>query len=395
MADSRRFSVAGAIPPLAPRSIAVALLLGATAAAAEAQTVGWWRFDEGVPGAIAIGPILDSALGNHGTPAGSPIYAPVADTCATDGLRFDGLDDRITVPDSSLYANLRSMTVEAVLSTNGYNPSPFGLNQIVFRGDDRGGLDPFFLAIQSNGRLGFYVNNVLIVETPTPLPTSSILHVAATLDDGTGTAGIYVDGQLVASATTFERPTVALTGPLPGVGIGNVQSPNSTQYFWGTIYEVRLSSIARAPLDQLRTSARISQQPEATRACAGSTVSLSITASGTAPITFQWRKDTIAIDTLGNPSAANATLTLTNVGPADVASYDCVVTNACGSVTSSPATLSICVGDFNCDSGVDGDDVIAFFGVWDAGELAADVTGDGGVDGDDVIAFFGAWDGGC
>jgi hypothetical protein len=49
----------------------------------------------------------------------------------------------------------------------------------------------------------------------------------------------------------------------------------------------------------------------------------------------------------------------------------------------------------NGDSGVDGDDVIVFFGDWDAGLSAADFNGDGGVDGDDVIAFFGRWDAGC
>ncbi|MFZ4575161.1 MAG: GC-type dockerin domain-anchored protein, partial [Phycisphaerales bacterium] len=54
-----------------------------------------------------------------------------------------------------------------------------------------------------------------------------------------------------------------------------------------------------------------------------------------------------------------------------------------------------CAADFTADGAVDGDDVIGFFGAWDAGELAADFNGDGGVDGDDVIAFFGAWDSGC
>ncbi len=75
--------------------------------------------------------------------------------------------------------------------------------------------------------------------------------------------------------------------------------------------------------------------------------------------------------------------------------FRCIVTNLCGSVTSDTATLTICPADFNCDGAVDGDDVIAFFGPWDGGELAADVTGDGSVDGDDVIAFFNGWDSGC
>ncbi len=56
---------------------------------------------------------------------------------------------------------------------------------------------------------------------------------------------------------------------------------------------------------------------------------------------------------------------------------------------------SLCLGDFNNDGGVDGDDVIAFFSAWDAGIITADVNQDGGVDGDDVITFFNAWDSGC
>jgi hypothetical protein len=52
-----------------------------------------------------------------------------------------------------------------------------------------------------------------------------------------------------------------------------------------------------------------------------------------------------------------------------------------------------CPADWNNDGGVDGDDVIAFFAAWDAGN--ADFNNDGGTDGDDVIAFFGRWDAGC
>jgi hypothetical protein len=44
---------------------------------------------------------------------------------------------------------------------------------------------------------------------------------------------------------------------------------------------------------------------------------------------------------------------------------------------------------------VDGDDVIAFFAAWDAGEPDGDVNADGGIDGDDVIGFFAGWDRGC
>jgi hypothetical protein len=52
-----------------------------------------------------------------------------------------------------------------------------------------------------------------------------------------------------------------------------------------------------------------------------------------------------------------------------------------------------CLADWNGDQAVDGDDVIAFFSNWDAGD--ADFNGDGGTDGDDVIGFFLRWDAGC
>jgi hypothetical protein len=64
-------------------------------------------------------------------------------------------------------------------------------------------------------------------------------------------------------------------------------------------------------------------------------------------------------------------------------------------LTSQPAELAVCPSDVDCSSGSDGDDVLLFFGWWDAGDPLADFNADGSVDGDDVIAFFGRWDAGC
>jgi len=54
-----------------------------------------------------------------------------------------------------------------------------------------------------------------------------------------------------------------------------------------------------------------------------------------------------------------------------------------------------CIGDFNQDGGVDGQDVEAFFHVWEAGSDTGDVNQDGGVDGQDVAFFFLRWEAGC
>jgi trimeric autotransporter adhesin len=67
----------------------------------------------------------------------------------------------------------------------------------------------------------------------------------------------------------------------------------------------------------------------------------------------------------------------------------------CGYLAAWSVAPGACRGDFNCDGGIDGSDVEAFFDAWEAGDAAGDVNGDGGVDNGDVEAFFAAWEGGC
>ena len=97
---------------------------------------------------------------------------------------------------------------------------------------------------------------------------------------------------------------------------------------------------------------QIDTQPVSSVNVAGSTATFTVTATGTEPLFYQWRKnDTIilttpAIGVPGDPDyqpsfAAAATLALTNVQLVDVGSYSVVVTNAYGSVTSSAASLTL------------------------------------------------------
>ncbi len=72
---------------------------------------------------------------------------------------------------------------------------------------------------------------------------------------------------------------------------------------------------------------------------AGANVALSVTAGGTPPILYQWRKNG------GNISGAtNSTLTLVGIGTNDVASYDAVASTEIGSTNSAAAALSLTNG---------------------------------------------------
>lgn len=80
----------------------------------------------------------------------------------------------------------------------------------------------------------------------------------------------------------------------------------------------------------------ITSQPQTVVTNQGSTAVFSVTATGNAPLTYQWRFNGVNI--LG---ANNSVLALFNVQPANAGLYDCVVNNAVGSATSAAATLTV------------------------------------------------------
>ena len=120
----------------------------------------------------------------------------------------------------------------------------------MFRGDDRLGFDPWFLAVLESGRLRFLVadalSNTSMLHSPEPLPTGKLVHVAATLDDRTGKQSLFINGKRVATIKTEIRACGALKGSGAGIGIGNRQS-HSNEAFTGTIDEVRISAEALLP----------------------------------------------------------------------------------------------------------------------------------------------------
>ena len=80
----------------------------------------------------------------------------------------------------------------------------------------------------------------------------------------------------------------------------------------------------------------ISAQPESVTVAAGSNASLGVTATGTAPLRYQWHKAGVVV-----AGATNATLAFTPAQIVNTGGYTVIITNAAGSVTSSVATLTV------------------------------------------------------
>src|SRR5205814_1352428 len=68
----------------------------------------------------------------------------------------------------------------------------------------------------------------------------------------------------------------------------------------------------------------------------GATASFSVTATGTAPLAYQWRLEGAAIT-----GATNSTLVISNVQNANAGNYSVRVTNSTGFVVSSNASLTV------------------------------------------------------
>jgi hypothetical protein len=137
-------------------------------------------------------------------------------------------------------------------------------------------------------------------------------------------------------------------------------------------------------------------QPADVSACNGGSASFTVTATGTTPITFQWRFNSVNISDGGSYSGTNTdTLTVSPVNTGVVGVYDCIVTNICNTVTSATANLISCAADFNCDGGVDFFDYLDFVAAFSSSNPTADFNGDGGIDFFDYLDFVAAFSSPC
>ncbi|HWW75237.1 MAG TPA: immunoglobulin domain-containing protein, partial [Pyrinomonadaceae bacterium] len=102
---------------------------------------------------------------------------------------------------------------------------------------------------------------------------------------------------------------------------------------------IKSADVSLGGTTNLGDAPSITQQPVSQTVPAGSNVSFSVAADGTAPLSYQWQKNGAAL-----AGATAPTLTLTNVQGADSGSYRVVVSNAAGTATSTTAVLNVQTG---------------------------------------------------
>jgi hypothetical protein len=140
----------------------------------------------------------------------------------------------------------------------------------------------------------------------------------------------------------------------------------------------------------VNTPPTIDTQPTAQRSCLSGSATFMVAASGSGTITYQWRKG--GVNVVGQ---VGSSLTISPVTPGAAGSYDCVVSNECGSTPSSAAVLGVCIGDFNCSGTVSVQDIFDFLAAYFAGDPRSDVNGSGAISVQDIFDFLSAYFAGC
>ncbi|MBI3885551.1 MAG: immunoglobulin domain-containing protein [Opitutae bacterium] len=172
-----------------------------------------------------------------------------------------------------------------------------------------------FLALKADGTVAATGYNSY-GQTNVPDDLRGVTSIAA---GGNNSAAVKADGTLVVWGDNGSGQTIV------PAGLSDVLQASVGSSF---MVALRSSATDTAPV--------ITAPPAGTFAAVGGRITLSVTASGTAPLSYQWRKDGTVI-----ANAKAATLALTNLATTAAGSYDVVVSNHIGSVTSNAAVLIV------------------------------------------------------
>jgi hypothetical protein len=167
---------------------------------------------------------------------------------------FDGVDDRVLIADDPSLQLTESMTIEGWVRVDSFPASGHGL--ILFRGDDRGGLDPYQLTTTPDGKIRFQVSSLSnSTRLEASMPLGEFVYLAATLDDVTGDASLYLNGVQMVHTVTTVRPFGNLdSASNPSIGIGNHGGYPTTPHnfpFHGLIDELKIHDQALSATDVL------------------------------------------------------------------------------------------------------------------------------------------------
>lgn len=162
--------------------------------------------------------------------------------------------------------------------------------------------------------------------------------------DRNGQGKLYVDGILDESDFTYTRTNLTANT----TGVGALVRASAGNFFFGDADEVATwnRALTSTEIQQIiangiahpvaATAPTITKQPVGATVLSSSSVVLSVEASGTSPLSYQWNKNNNPIS-----GATDVVLSFPNAQVSDSGSYTVVVTNVANSITSLVAVVTV------------------------------------------------------
>ena len=176
----------------------------------------------------------------------------------------------------------------------------------------------------------------LTVNSVTVAPTVTTQPASRTVTPGANVSFIVVATGTAPLGYQWQKNGVNVTGATAAsLSLGNVSTADAGSY--AVIVSNAAGSVTSATatltVNAATVAPTITTQPVSQTVTAGANVSLTVAATGTAPLSYQWQKNGSSI-----AGATSPTLTLNGVTSTSAGSYRVVVTNPAGSATSATAT---------------------------------------------------------
>ena len=279
-------------------------------------------------------------------------WAAVAPTAGLDnGLQIVTTAPSITAQPQSITTNAGSSVAFSV-AANGTAPLSYewrldgaaisGATGATFvlasvQATDAGG---YSVVVANSAGSATSVNAILTVN-PAPAAPS----ITAQPADQTVTAGQTASFSVAASGTAplsyFWRKgtTVVQSGASATLNIASAQAADAGGYSVIVSNAVGTATSLNATLT-VNVAPSITAQPADQTVTAGQTASFSVAASGTAPLSYQWRAGFLGGDIAG---ATNATFTLAAAQGTNAGNFRVIISNVAGSITSAVAVLTVLV----------------------------------------------------
>ncbi|MGN7884953.1 Ig-like domain-containing protein [Dyadobacter sp. 22481] len=274
------------------------------------------------------GPAIDEV-----TEPVSPSPARTEATQAGETVTVNGTGSGFTIPSG------KSTTIKFRVTIN--NNIPASICQLSTQGTVSG--SNFANVLTDDPDVGGSNNPTVTTVTSTPVITFCPGNQTLSPDPGTCTS----TQTFAATADGCPAPTITYS-----VGGNPITFPYAFPAGPTTVLVTASNGIGTAPTCSFTVTVTptpappITDEPDAATICAGSGTSFTVATSQTG-VTYQWQKKPFGgsfanISTGTNPTADDATLTLTNVPASDnLSEYRCIITNPCNNSTSAAAVLTV------------------------------------------------------